>query len=193
MPTQAKRDKVAELTDKMERMQFGVITDYRGLTVAEIADLRAKLREHGAEVVVAKNTLLKIAAANSNKSALDELLAGPTAITFAYDNISDVAKAMDEYAKAMPKISVRGGILGTSLIQPDGLKDVAKLPTRQQMLGEILGATVAPLTGLVSVVGAPVNDIFNIVNTIASDIPAVIQARIQQLEGGEGGEGAAAA
>lgn len=192
MPNERKITQVAELTEKMERMQLGVVADYRGLTVAEISNLRAKMREHGAEVIVAKNTLLKIAARETGKEALEPLLAGPTAITFAYDDVAKVAKELDDYLRGMDKIQVRGGILGQSVLPADGLKDVAKLPSREQVLSQIVGGVASPIAGLVGIIGAPVNDIVNIINTVAADIPAVIQARITQLEEG-GSESAPAA
>jgi large subunit ribosomal protein L10 len=82
----------------------------------------------------------------------------------------------------MPKVSVRGGVLGTAPIPAEGLEQVAKMPSRQEVLGQVAGAATAPLSNMVGLVNAPVADVFNLVNTIASDIPNVIQARITQLE-----------
>jgi large subunit ribosomal protein L10 len=182
MPTARKIASVADLNDKLSRMQFAIVTDYRGLTVAEISDLRARLRENGAEFIVAKNTLLKIAAREQGISALEPLLEGPTAIAFAYDDVAKVAKTLQDYLASTPKVSVRGGVLGTAPVSADGLKQVAKMPSRQEVLGQVAGAATAPLANVVGLVNAPVADVFNLVNAIASDIPNVIQARITQLQ-----------
>ena len=95
LPTQRKIDAVADLSEKMSRTQFTVVADYRGLTVAEISDLRKRLREAGAELIVAKNTLTLIAAKQNGMEALEPLLAGPTALAFAYDDVAKTAKVMN--------------------------------------------------------------------------------------------------
>jgi len=94
MPTQRKVEIVGDLTDKMARMQLAVVADYRGFSVAELTALRTKLRENGAEMIVAKNTLLRLAARNTGREAIEPLLEGPTAVTFAYDNVAKVAKIL---------------------------------------------------------------------------------------------------
>jgi large subunit ribosomal protein L10 len=185
MPTQRKIDTVAMLNEKLSRTQFAIVADYRGLTVSEIGDLRATLREHGAEMIVAKNTLLRLAVRDSGVSALEPLLEGPTAITFAYDNVSQVAKAFDEYVKKSKKVTVRGGLLGTSVLPADALEQVSKMPSRTEVLGQIVGAVQSPLANIVGLVNAPVNDVYGIVNAVVSDVSNVLQARINQLESGE--------
>ena len=97
MPTQRKIDQVAELTDKLSRAQLMLVTDYRGLTVAEITALRAQLRKTQAELIVAKNTLVQIAAKETGHEKLDSLLAGPTAVAIAYNDINATAKAISDF------------------------------------------------------------------------------------------------
>jgi large subunit ribosomal protein L10 len=173
MPTQRKIDMVSELTDKMERMQLAVVADYRGLTVAELTTLRAKLRESGAELVVAKNTLLRLAARNSGNEPIEEFLAGPTAVTFAYNDVSQVAKVLLEHTKAPGKsLTIRGGLLGKTPLAADGLEAVTKLPSREQALAMIVGGVAAPVSGVVGVINAAI-----------SNVAYVIQARIDQLGG----------
>ena len=171
MPTQRKVEIVSELTDKMGRAQLSVVADYRGLTVAELTDLRKKLREHGAEFIVAKNTLLTIAARETGNEMMESLLAGPTAVAFAYDNISGAAKALNDYVKGSNKIQVRGGLLGKNLLPADGLEAVTKLPSREQALAMIVGGVAAPVSGVVGVINAAI-----------SNVAYVIQARIDQLQ-----------
>ncbi len=182
MPTERKVIKVADLSEKMSRMQLAIIADYRGLTVAEIGNLRAKLREQGAEMVVAKNTLLRIAARETGNEILEPLLEGPTAVTFAYDDVASVAKAMREYLKQTSKISVRGALLGTSRLEADALDQIAKMPSREEILAQIVSGVNAPVAGLVGVIGAPLNDVVGIVNTVVSDVVNVVQARIDKMQ-----------
>jgi large subunit ribosomal protein L10 len=185
MPTERKIATVADLKEKMSRMQLAVVADYRGLTVAEIGDMRAKLREHGADMIVAKNTLLRIAARETGNDSLEELLQGPTAITFAYDDVAKVAKTLDDYVKSSKKVTVRGSMLGQNIVPSEGLSDIAKMPSREEVLGQIVGGINAPLAGLVGVINAPVNDVAGILNAVVNNVAYVLQARIDQLQGGE--------
>ncbi len=174
MPTQRKIDQVAELTDKLGRSQMALVADYRGLTVAEITDLRKRLRESGAELIVAKNTLVELAAKEAGREAIMQFLGGPTAIAFGYDDIAKAAKAINDFNKGPKQLNVRGGVLGNSPVAGNALEQVSKLPTRQQVLAEVVGGIAAPLSG---VVGA--------LNGVVANIAYVVQARIDQL-GGEG-------
>lgn len=173
MPTQRKVDAVSDLTDKMERMQLAVVADYRGLTVADLTTLRTKLRENGAELVVAKNTLLRIAARNTGNETIESFLEGPTAVTFAYDDVAKVAKVLLDHTRAPGRsLTIRGGLLGKSAIPADGLDAVTKLPSREEALAMIVGGVAAPVSGVVGVINAAI-----------SNVAYVIQARIDQLGG----------
>jgi len=172
VPTQRKIEQVGELSEKMERTQLAVVADYRGFTVAELTTLRNRLRDSGAEMIVAKNTLLRLAARNTGRDALEPLLEGPTAITFAYDDVAKVAKVLLDASRATPKaLNVRGGVLGTTMLQADGLEAVTKLPSREQALANIVGGVAAPVAGVVGVINAAI-----------SNVAFVIQARIDQLQ-----------
>ncbi|MCU0491805.1 MAG: 50S ribosomal protein L10 [Chloroflexaceae bacterium] len=172
MPTERKVATVAELTEKMSRMQLAVITDYRGMTVAELTGLRAKLRESGAELIVAKNTLLLIAARETGYDAMESLLAGPTAIAFAYDDVTKAAKVLNDAAKATARpLPIRGGMLGKNVFPADGLEQVTKLPSREQALSQVVGLVQSPLSGVVGVLNAAI-----------SNVVYVVQARIDQMQ-----------
>ena len=174
MPTQRKIDSVANLTDKLSRTQFMVVADYRGLTVAEIGDLRKKLRETGAELIVAKNTLTLIAAKQAGYDALEPLLAGPTALAFAYDDVAKTAKAINEFNRGPKKLVVRGGMLGKSLLAGNAVDQVAQLPSREQVLAQIVGGIASPVAGVVGVINAAITNVLY-----------VLQARIDQQEAAE--------
>lgn len=171
MPTQRKVESVADLTDKLSRTQLTVVTDYRGLTVAEITDLRKKLRETGAELIVAKNTLTLRAAKETGHEALESLLSGPTAIAFAFKDASKTAKAINDFNKGPKKLVVRGGMLGNALLGANVLEQVASLPTREQVLAQIVGGVAAPVSGVVGVLNAAITNVLY-----------VLQARIDQLQ-----------
>ncbi len=171
MPTQRKVELVDELSDKMSRMQLAVVADYRGFSVAELSALRTKLREHGAEMVVAKNTLLRLAARNAGREEIEPFLEGPTAVTFAYDNVAKVAKVLLDASKTSKPMVVRGGLLGNSPIPANGLENVTKLPTREEALAQVLGGISAPVSGVVGVLNAAIS---NVVYTL--------QARIDQMQ-----------
>jgi large subunit ribosomal protein L10 len=174
MPTQRKIDSVADLTDKLSRTQLALVADYRGLTVAEISDLRKKLRETGAELIVAKNTLTLRAAKDSGRDALEPLLSGPTALAFAYDDAAKTAKAINEFNRGPKKLVVRGGMLGTSLLGTNVLDQVASLPTRDQVLAQVVGTVAAPISGVVGVLNAAITNVLY-----------TLQARIDQLQPAE--------
>ncbi len=168
MPTAAKEQAVAELTERMSRMQMMLVADYRGLTVSELAELRKAVRDKGGEVIVAKNTLTRLAVRNSGHEAVEQFLEGPTLLTFSYDDIPGVAKAVDDYFKAAKKdIKVKGGILGTSVIQGKDLEQIAKMPTRTDSLAKILGGVQAPASRIVGALSGVMRNIAYILNAYA--------------------------
>ena len=174
MPTQRKMELVADLTDKLSRTQFMVVADYRGLSVAEISDLRRRLRETGAELIVAKNTLALRAAEATGYSALESLLIGPTVIAFAYDDVAKAAKAINAFNRGPKKLVVRGGMLGKNVLAANALDRVASLPSREQVLGQIVGGVSAPVAGVVGVINAAITNVLY-----------VLQARIDQQQPAE--------
>ena len=174
MPTQRKIESVADLTDKLSRTQFMVVADYRGLTVAEITDLRRRLHETGAELVVAKNTLTLRAAKAAGYGAIEPLLAGPTALAFAYDDVAKAAKAINDFNRGPKKLVVRGGMLGKDLLAGNAIDQVASLPSREQVLGQIVGGISSPVAGVVGVINAAITNVLY-----------VLQARIDQQQPAE--------
>jgi large subunit ribosomal protein L10 len=142
-------------------------------------------------LVVAKNTLLRLAARATGKEAIESLLEGPTAITFVYDDITKAAKALNDYVRSSSKITVRGGLLGKSLLAADGLEQVTKMPSREQILAEVVGSIQSPVSSLVGLLNAPVSDVVGLVNAVTTNMVYALQARIDQLQ--SAGETASAA
>ncbi len=141
-------DKVAiveEVAGKLGDSVAVFVTEYRGMSVADMAALRAPLREAGAEHKVYKNTLVKLAAEKAGAEALVEHLSGPTALTFVTGDSVAAAKALTAQAKANPALVVKGGILGQSAMSADDVKALASLPSREELLARLAGALQAPL------------------------------------------------
>lgn len=160
MATEAKIQTVSDLAERLNRMQMMIVADYRGLTVAELSELRKVVREKGGEIVVAKNTLTRIAVRETGHEAVEPLLKGPTALAFSYEDIAGVAKAIDDYFKATKKdVKVKGGLLGTAAIGPGDLDRLAKLPTREQSLSRVLGGVNAPASRLVGAISGVMRNI----------------------------------
>jgi len=144
----ARPEKVAtveEIREKLEASSAAVLTEYRGLKVSELADLRASLRAAEAEYKVYKNTLARRAAEEAGLSDLISMHEGPTAITFVKGDAVSVAKALRDYAKTNPNLVVKGGILGTRVIASDDVTALADIQPREVLLARIAGGFQAPL------------------------------------------------
>jgi large subunit ribosomal protein L10 len=144
----ARPEKVAtveEIKEKLEGARAAVLTEYRGLTVSELADLRASLRAAEAEYKVYKNTLARRAAEEAGLADLVSLLQGPTAITFVKGDAVAVAKALRDYSRANANLVVKGGVLGTRVIQPNDVVALADIEPREVLLAKIAGGFQAPL------------------------------------------------
>ena len=141
-------DKVAiveEITAKLNDSVAVFVSEYRGMSVGALAELRTPLREAGAEYKVYKNTLARLAASAAGLDALLEHLSGPTALTFVTGDSVAAAKALVDQAKANPALIVKGGLLGDSPMTAVDVKALAGLPSREELLARFAGALQAPL------------------------------------------------
>jgi large subunit ribosomal protein L10 len=136
---------VEEVTAKLKEASAVFVSEYRGLTVSQLADLRKPLREAGAEHKVYKNTLVKLAVQAAGMEALTEHLTGPTALTFVSGDVAASAKALTDQAKATPALIIKGGMMGETVMSADDLKILADLPPRDVLLAQFAGALQAPL------------------------------------------------
>lgn len=148
MPTAHKAATISELTALLKNSQVAVVTDYRGLSVAAISQLRRSLRGK-AELHITKNTLLTRAAEAANVPQLTELLTGPTAIAFIQDDIAGSIKALNDFVRTSRILTLRGALFGPSLVPADKVGDLANVPSRQQLYAQIVGAVQGPLNNLV--------------------------------------------
>jgi large subunit ribosomal protein L10 len=136
---------VDEVRSRLSDASGAILTEYRGLTVSEMADLRQALEKAGGEYKVYKNTLVKLATAGTGHEGLDTLLTGPTAIAFVNGEISAVAKALRDYARGNPNLVVKGGMFGAEVLSTAELSTLADLPSRDVLLARVAGAIAAPL------------------------------------------------
>ncbi|MEU9129223.1 50S ribosomal protein L10 [Kitasatospora sp. NPDC048540] len=133
---------VAEITDRFRASNAAVLTEYRGLTVKQMKNLRRSLGDN-AQYAVVKNTLTKIAANEAGISALDDLFAGPTAVAFVTGDPVESAKALRDFAKENPALIIKGGVLDGKALTADEIKKLADLESREVLLAKLAGAMKA--------------------------------------------------
>jgi len=172
------REKKAEAIERVQDWLSGsnvaIVTDYRGMTVAEMSQLRQQLRGANAEYHVVKNNLAIIAAEAADRGAVKGLLEGPSAIAFGYGEASATARMLSEYIRtAKVPLSIKGGLLGNRLLSSRQVSELASLPSREILLARLIGQMQAPISSLLSVLSANITGLL-----------VVLQARKQQLEGG---------
>ncbi|MGI6129643.1 MAG: 50S ribosomal protein L10 [bacterium] len=160
---------VVELKDKFSRAQSVILTDYRGLTVAEITELRKRMREANLEYRVAKNTLTRLAASELLGEELDPYLIGPTALAFAYEDPVAPAKILTEFAKSFKALKIKGAVLENKVINADGVKELAELPPYEVLVAQLLGVLMGPIRGLATVLSGPQRNLVYALNSIREE------------------------
>ena len=138
-----KQSDIAELKEKFEKSKLIVLTDYRGINVEDITKIRADLRKAHCEYKVAKNTTLKFAAKEANLEGITDLLEGPTAITFSYEDYVEPAKVLYNYAKDSEFYKIKGGVMDGKVISVDEVLKLAKLPSREMLLTQLATVLLA--------------------------------------------------
>jgi large subunit ribosomal protein L10 len=149
-----KEREVAEIVQRFTDSKSTILTDYRGLTVAEVTELRKKLREAGVEYKVLKNTFVRRAMTEINLSDLDEFLVGPTAIAFSNEDLVAPAKIIAEFAKKHKALEIKAGVLEGQLLGLAQVKELADLPSREGLLSMLLSVLQAPMRNMACVVKA---------------------------------------
>lgn len=163
-----KETEVTALVDALNKSKLAVMTDYRGLDVPAINELRNNLREAGIDYKVAKNTLVRIALAQSNKSEADtDTFSGPMAIAFGTDEV-EAARIIDTYAKSHEQLEVVGALTEDGrIITPAEVKALASLPSRDQLTAQVVGTIAAPVSGFVRVLNGTLTSLLYALNAIA--------------------------
>jgi large subunit ribosomal protein L10 len=145
---------VDEVKTRMSAATASIVSEYRGLTVAELADLRHALAAVGGDYKIFKNTLVRRAIDGGEYQPLGEYLSGPSALTFVQGDISAVAKALRDFSRANPHLVIKGGLADGSLLSSSDLAALAELPPREVLLARLAGAIAAPMTQMAGLLKA---------------------------------------
>lgn len=153
-PRQEKVAVVDEVTAKLKEADAVIVTEYRGMSVGQLAALRRQLRPHGGEYKVYKNTLARFAAENAGVPGLADLLVGPSGITFISGDAAAVAKALRDTSKTNPLLVLKGGVIGGKVISAKDVEALADLPSREVLLAQFAGALQAPMAKMAGLLQA---------------------------------------
>ena len=145
---------IAEIAAHIDESQAVFAVDYKGISVPQAAELRAKLRESDATFKVVKNSLTERAADQAGAITLKELLQGPTALTFVRGDIATAAKALADYGRATQLLPFKGGLMDGAALDPDQIRSLSRLPSREALYGQLVGVVASPISGLVRTLGA---------------------------------------
>ncbi len=169
MPTQAKVDRVAELSDKLGQSSIVVSTGCSGIDVNQMVNLRRQLREGGVEFIVVKNNLLNLAAENADVPQLKEVISGQTAIAIGYDEAPTVAKVVSEAATANGVLAIHGAVIkGSPAMLPEDVSRLAALPPQPVLIAQLLGNMQAPLYGLATALNSTISSLAYVLQAVAN-------------------------
>ncbi len=160
-----KEQLVEELGQIFEVSGVVVVAHYEGMTVARMQDLRAQMREAGGSVRVAKNRLAKIALDGKPCASIADYLTGMTVLAYSEDPVA-AAKVADKYAKGNDKFVILGGAMGDTALDPAGVKAVAQMPSREELIAQIASCIGAPASNIAGAIGAPASNIAGILKTL---------------------------
>jgi len=170
VPTPTKITKVEELREKLNKAVAVAVTDYKGLTVGEITELRRKYRESGVEYMVAKNTLISKAIQDIEFPEMDEALKGPTALAISYEDpvapVKVTSKFIDDLPKERKHLAIKAGILEGRVITEDEIRSLAAMPSEEELITRLVRAMNSPLQGFVNVCAGPLKNFAQVVNAI---------------------------
>jgi len=163
MPTEAKARAIDEIAQKLRDSKVAIFTNYRGLTVKDMADLRGRMRPAKADYQVVKNTLTRFAAQKAEIDVdLSAILEGPTAIVFGYDDVVQAAKAINDYARTSRVLEIKAGLLENRLLSVAEITSLATLPAKPQLQAQMLGTLTAPIQNLLSVLNGTSRNLMNV-------------------------------
>lgn len=169
-----KENIVNQIADKLSRCTIVIATDYRGLTAKDMVQLRRNLRELGIDYRVSKNTLTRFASDKAGKEHLKELLTGPIAFVFGYDDVIKPAKVLNDYIRSTSSVlKIKGGMISDRVVSSEEINKLAATPPYEVLVSQCIGQLWAPVQNLHNILNAPVQQLLNF-----------MQARIQQIEGG---------
>jgi len=164
---------VSNLADDLSRSTIIIATNYQGLLAKQMAELRNALAKAGVGYHVVKNTLVYRAADQAGKPQLRDIIEGPVALAFGYDDIVNTAKALNQYVKsAALSLQIRGGLLGNRILLPEEVVSLANLPTREVLISKLIGQLQAPIGTLHNILNLPLQGLLNVLRNRAQTISA---------------------
>ena len=168
-----KAEQVDVLTEKLKKAKVAVLTDYRGLKVSQIQDLRGKLRGGDVEYRVVKNTLARRAAEAAGYPALKDELKGPVAIAFGYDDLSIASRLISEWVRATRlKLDIVGGLVEGRVFSSDQVKQLADLPSREVLIAQLMGTLQSPVAQLVGIMQTPLQQLLGVLDAYKTKLEA---------------------
>jgi large subunit ribosomal protein L10 len=167
MPTEAKRETVAALTEEVRSASAMVVSEYRGLKVSELGEIRRSLRKQDVTYRVVKNRLMKIAATEAGTEGINPLLQGPTAVAFIRGDEAAGAKAILDTFRPYKVIKVTGAVVGGAVMDAGSITRLAQLPPRDVLLAQLAGAFAAPMATMAGLFDAPARDVAGLVQALA--------------------------
>ena len=172
MPTEEKVQQVDEIKQLMESCTIAISTDYSGMAVGALSDMRRVLRERGVRFRVIKNSLAYLAAEAADRPSVKSIIEGPTGMAFGFGDPVEPAKTLVDFIRSTrAPLKIRGGILGERVLTDAEVNALALLPPREQLIARLLGQLVAPITGLVYTLNAPI-----------SGLATVLRRRVEVME-----------
>ncbi|EOD01484.1 50S ribosomal protein L10 [Caldisalinibacter kiritimatiensis] len=161
-----KKQIVSEIKEKIDNAQSVVLVDYRGLNVEEVTELRKKFREAGVEYKVYKNTLMRFAFKDAGLEEFNEYLTGPNAVAFGYEDPVSPAKVTHEFAKEHETLEIKAGVVDGKVISLEEVKSLAELPSKEQLIAQVLGGLNGPISGFANVLQANIRNLAYALNAI---------------------------
>lgn len=166
-----KQSIVKEIEEKIENSKSLVLVDYRGLTVQEVTELRNQFRENDVEYKVYKNTLMRRAFQNQGHEEILDYLTGPNAIAFAMEDATTSAKISEKFAKDHKNLEIKAGLIDGNFLDNDGVIKLAKIPSREELIGKLIGSLNSPITNLVmttkNMINEPMRNLIHVAETLA--------------------------
>ncbi|HRF89586.1 MAG TPA: 50S ribosomal protein L10 [Desulfobacter postgatei] len=161
-----KKELVENLAKDLGDAEISFLVDYKGLTVSQVTELRAKLREVGAQMAVVKNTLMRLAAKGTGSEVLIDLFKGPNEIILSKDDPVAPAKVISEFLKTNEKVQLKGGALGGKFLSPEDVTQLAKMPSKEELLAKLVYTLNAVPTNFVNVLAGVPRSFLNVLNAV---------------------------
>lgn len=165
----AKKENIEEIKGKIEKSQSVVLVDYRGLDVEQITELRGKYRDAGVDYKVYKNTMMRFAFKDLGLEDFNEYLKGPSAVAFGYDDPVQAAKITSNFIEDNEELEIKAGIVNGSVVGIDAINNLAKLPSKEVLIGQVLRGFNSPIQGFTNVLQGTIRSLAIVLNAIGEE------------------------